>query len=70
MAKRSITHIVTDNAVMSDEAKPEVFAKTVRGIPNRLDKEFKDLKTKGKVHGTLNSYMVYALAQQLERDKA
>ncbi|KLV03300.1 hypothetical protein ABT56_20235 [Photobacterium aquae] len=68
MAKRGISHRSDDKPVMSDEVKAEVFNKTIRGIPTKLRDEFDRLKVQGKVHGSLNSYMVYALAQQLERD--
>ncbi|CAK1748252.1 Antitoxin [Vibrio crassostreae] len=68
MAKRGIGHITDDKPVMSDEVKAEVFNKTIRGIPTKLKDEFDRLKGLGKVHGSLNSYIVYALAQQLERD--
>ncbi|MGL1133297.1 hypothetical protein ACSTLG_00945 [Vibrio parahaemolyticus] len=68
MAKRGIGHIADDKPVVSDEAKAEVFNKTIRGIPTKLRDEFDALKSNGKVHGSLNSYMVFALAQQLERD--
>ncbi|EIW7864842.1 hypothetical protein MH171_004882 [Vibrio parahaemolyticus] len=68
MAKRGIGHAVDENPVMSDEVKAEVFNKTIRGIPTKLKDDFDRLKGQGKVHGSLNSYMVYALAQQLERD--
>lgn len=68
MAKRGIGHISDSKPVMSDEVKSEVFSKTIRGIPTKLKDEFDELKRNGKVHGSLNSYMVYALAQQLERD--
>lgn len=69
MAKRGIGHIADEKPVVSDEAKADVFNKTIRGIPTKLRDEFDELKGKGKVHGSLNSYMVFALAQQLERDK-
>ena len=68
MAKRSVGHIEEEKTVLSVEQKPETFNKTIRGIPNKLKDEFNQLKAQGKVHGSLNSYMVYALAQQLERD--
>lgn len=69
MAKRGITHIIDEKPVMSDEVKASAFNKTLRGIPTSLKDEFEHLKKKGAVHGSLNSYMIYALAQQLERDK-
>lgn len=69
MAKRGITHIIDEKPVMSDEVKASEFDKTVRKIPTSLKDEFKHLKERGAVHGSLNSYMIYALAQQLERDK-
>ncbi|EOW9411422.1 hypothetical protein ACOCGD_003443 [Vibrio cholerae] len=72
MVRRSIGHKTEESPVMSDEVKPEtveVFSKTIRGIPTKLKDEFDRLKVKGMVHGSLNSYMVYSLAQQLERDK-
>jgi hypothetical protein len=68
MAKRSVGHIAEEKPVLSVEKKAETFNKTIRSIPTKLKKEFEDLKSEGKVHGSLNSYMVYALAQQLERD--
>jgi len=78
MAKRGIGHISDEKPVVLDEAhtgtaekkevKADVFNKTIRGIPTKLKDDFDDLKAQGKVHGSLNSYMVYALAQQLQRD--
>lgn len=68
MAKRGIGHITDEKPVMSDEVKAEVFNKTIRGIPTKMKDDFDLLKKQGKVHGSLNSYMVYSLAQQLERD--
>lgn len=68
MANRGVGHAVEEASVMSDEVKAEVFNKTIRGIPTKLKDEFDRRKRQGKVHGSLNSYMVYALAQQLERD--
>lgn len=68
MAKRSVGHIAEEKPVLSVEKKAVTFNKTIRSIPTKLKKEFEDLKSEGKVHGSLNSYMVYALAQQLERD--
>lgn len=70
MAKRGITHIIDEKPVMSDEAKAQFFDKTIRKIPANFRKDFDELKIKGKVHGSLNSYMIFALGQQLERDKA
>lgn len=69
MAKRSVGHIAEEKPVLSVEKKAETFNKTIRGIPAKLKDDFDRLKSQGKVHGSLNSYMVYSLAQQIERDK-
>ena len=68
MSSRTISHALQSGPI-SDELKPELFNKTVRDIPVRLKKEFEILKNSGNIHGSLNSYIVYALAQQLKRDK-
>lgn len=68
MAKRGIGHVESDKPVLIEERGDAVFNKTIRGIPSKLKKDFEQLKKQGKVHGSLNSYMVYSLAQQIERD--
>lgn len=68
MAKRGIGHVENDKPVLTDDIEDLVFNKTIRGIPSKLKQDFDRLKKQGKVHGSLNSYMVYSLAQQIERD--
>lgn len=69
MNKRTIVNVDTDSKLKAAvvEENP-FFSTTLRHIPRAYKKRFNEMKEKGEVTGTFNSYFVQALGEKLKRD--